>query len=91
MQNVGPRFVEVDKPDLSVTLLGLVVPLPLAPQPSEHLPVALDGRGKRLDVLDHGANGVVRQPGVESAERPFDLAAKQQPGLATAHSKGVCR
>ena len=53
VQDVGPGRVEVYEPDLPVALLGLVVPLPLTPQPGEHLAVALDGRRERLDVLDH--------------------------------------
>ena len=91
MQNVGRRVVEVYEPDLPVSLLGLVVPLPLAPQPGQHLAVALDGRRERLEVLKHRADGVVRQPGVEPAERALDLASKQQPGLAASQDQGILR
>ena len=90
-RTLARRFVEVDEPHLPVALLGLVVPLPLAPQPGEHLPVALNGRTKRLEVFHHGTDGVVRHPGVEPTERLLQLGAEQHPSLAAPQRKGVAR
>ena len=48
VQDVGPWLLVVDETDGPLTRLGLVVPLPLAPQPGEHLAIALDRRRQRL-------------------------------------------
>ena len=70
MKDVGVRRLEVDETDLTVTLLGLVVPLPLATEPREHLAVALDRRRECIEPLDGRADDVLRHPGVEPPEGP---------------------
>ena len=82
--DVGARRLEIDEPDATMTLLGLVVPLPFAVQPGEHLAVALDGRWDRFDPLDDGADGGVRHPEIEPPKRSFELTSEHHPGLATA-------
>ena len=67
-----------------MTLFVLVVPLPLAVQPGEHLAVALDGRRARLNLLDDGADNVVRHPEIEPPKRSFEFVPEQQPGLTAA-------
>ena len=89
VQDVGPGRVEVYEPDLPVALIGLVVPLPLAAQPCQHLAVALNGGGKRLKVLDHRPDGILRHPWVEAAQGLFQHAGKQKPGLSASHGEGV--
>ncbi len=64
VQAVGGGALEVHKPDAPVALLGLVVHLPLAAQPGEHLAVAFDGGRDRLEPLDDLAYGNLAHPGV---------------------------
>ena len=91
VQDVCPGRVEVYEPDLPVALLGLVVPLPLATQPCQHLAVAFNGGWKRLEVLDHRPDRILRHPGVEAAQGLFQHASKQKPSLAAFHGEGVPR
>ena len=82
VQRVGARRVEIDQPDGPLPAFGLVVPLPFAAQPSEHLAVAFDCRRQRLDPFDRGTHGLVAQPRVASVQRRFHLVMEQHPGLA---------
>lgn len=50
---IGQQLIDVDRPVPPVPFLDLVVLRPFAAQPNQHLAVAVDGRRKCLDVLDH--------------------------------------
>ena len=90
VQGVGARCVEVDEPDGAVALFGFVIHLPLAAQPGEHVAVALDGGRQRLQPLNRGADGVIAHPGVETAERRLQLAAKQHAARGAPSETGRC-
>ena len=73
VKDVRPRTLKVDQPHMTVTLLGLVVPLPLPAQPGKHLAVAFNGRRERFELFDDCTDGAARHPGIELAERSFQL------------------
>ena len=82
VQDVGAGLLEVDQPDGPLAILGLVVPVALAPQPGQHLAVALDRCRQRLQPLKGRADSRIAHPRVEAAKRSFELIPEQQSSLA---------
>jgi hypothetical protein len=64
----------------AMALFLLVVPLPLAAQPGEHVAVALNGRRDRVKRLDDRADRVRRHPGVECRELRGQIVAEEHRG-----------
>ena len=52
------EVLEVDHPDVAVSLLALVVDSFISTQPLEHLAIAVDGVGDALKAIDYGINVV---------------------------------
>ena len=84
VEGIDARRVKVNKPDGSVTILGLVVPLAFPAQPGEHLPITLNRRRECFESLDGSANGIVRHPGIELEKFRLKFVAKQRPCLTAA-------
>ena len=82
-QGVLARTVEVHQPHRPLPLFVLVVRLPLAAQPGEHLPVSLDRRREGFESLDHRTDGFRSHPGIEPLEGRLQLVPEQRPGRAS--------
>ena len=80
---------EVDDLDVSVALLGLVVPLPLAAQPGKHLTVAFNRRPDRLQALNDLTSGVGGHPRIELFEPSFKFFAKEHAFHAASLLAGI--
>ena len=91
VQNVVVRCVKIDQPDGAVALFGVVMHLPLAAQPGEHVSVALNRWRQRLQPLDGGADSVIRHPDIEPAQRRLQFAAKQHAARAAAQGQRLLR
>ena len=91
VQGVGARCLEVDRADVPVTCLCLVIPLPLPAQPGEHVTIAFDGGRDRFDRLHRRADGILGHPRIEPAKGACDLAPEQRSRLPAAPAQRFLR
>ena len=91
LELVVVRVLEVDELDRAAELLVLVVPLVLAADPAQDIPVALDGRRQRLDGLDDRSRLVGRQPRIEVAQLVLEDGREQHVLASVPEHLGVDR
>jgi len=84
MKSIRVRMFEVDQGDAAMAFFGLVMPGFFAPQPRQHLAIALDRRGHGIECFDDGVDCVAGEPGVEPGELRLQLVAQQHARFAAA-------